>query len=133
MALQLLAFLAVLVVVSRWVVAPLRAGAGAAPGDAVSVSGEIPTLEAERDARLAAVRDAELDLRTGKLTPAEHAALDADLRTDALEALRALDAARERSLDADRTNLLAPSPANSPDPSTANSLDPSPARDEDES
>jgi hypothetical protein len=55
---------------------------------------DLVALEAERDARLAAVRDAELDLRTGKLSVQEHRALDGELRAEALEALRALDAAR---------------------------------------
>jgi hypothetical protein len=34
------------------------------------------------------VRDAELDAATGKLTAAEHRALDAQLRAEAIDALR---------------------------------------------
>jgi len=88
MLLELLAFLAVLAVTVRWVLAPVRCPrVGPAGADLVA-------LEVERDAHVAAVRDAELDLQTGKLTPAEHRALDAELRVAAVTALRALERAR---------------------------------------
>jgi hypothetical protein len=77
---DLVLFLLLLVVVARWVSAPLRRGAAPPPE---------PTAAAlEREARLVAIRDAELDARMGKLSPAEHRDLDAVLRAEALEALR---------------------------------------------
>jgi hypothetical protein len=90
MALELLAFVVVLGVTSLWVLAPVRrarAPRGVAPGD-------LAALEAERDMRIAAVRDADLDLQTGKLSADDHRALDGQLRAEALDALRVLEAAR---------------------------------------
>ena len=83
---DLVLFLLVLFVVARWVSAPLRRGAAQRPE---------PTAAAlEREARLVAIRDAELDARMGKLSPAEHRDLDAALRAEALEALRSAEPAR---------------------------------------
>lgn len=77
---DLVLFLLVLVLVTRWVSAPLRRGATPPPDE--------PAEALEREARLVAIRDAELDARMGKLSPAEHRDLDAVLRAEALEALR---------------------------------------------
>jgi hypothetical protein len=77
---DLVLFLLVLVVVAAWVSAPLRRGAPAVAGDSAA--------EVDRAARVAAVRDAELDAQMGKLTSAEHRELDALLRDEALAALR---------------------------------------------
>jgi hypothetical protein len=77
---DLVLFLVLLVLVARWVSAPLRRGAAPAPEPAAAAL--------EREARLVAIRDAELDARMGKLSPAEHRDLDAVLRAEALEALR---------------------------------------------
>jgi hypothetical protein len=90
MAIALLAFLVLLTGVAWWVLAPVRAGR-ASEGAA-----DLAALEAEWDARIAAVRDAESDLQTGKLAPADHQALDAELRRAAFAALRALERARAR-------------------------------------
>jgi hypothetical protein len=65
-------------------------------------------LEAARDAKLRELRDAELDYRTGKLSDADYQALDATLRAEAIEILRALDEARERLADHDRAERPAP-------------------------
>jgi hypothetical protein len=54
-------------------------------------------LEAERDAKLREIRDAELDWRTGKLTEADWQQLDAALRADAAEILKKLDATQQLS------------------------------------
>jgi hypothetical protein len=89
MALDLLAFLALLVAVARWVLAPLR-------GDGSIAGADLAALEAEWEARVAAVRDAELDLATGKLTAADHQGLDAELRAAAVAAQRALERVRDR-------------------------------------
>ena len=77
---ELVLFLVVLAGVAVSVSAPLRRGTPPAP--------ERSPEELEREARLVAIRDAELDARMGKLSPAEHRDLDAVLRAEALEALR---------------------------------------------
>jgi len=51
-------------------------------------------LEAARDAKFREIRDAELDFRTGKLSKQDYRALDNSLRSEAIELLRRLDAAR---------------------------------------
>jgi hypothetical protein len=76
-------FLALLALVALWVSAPLRRRAAPPP--------EAAAQALEREARLMAIRDAELDARMGKLSAAEHAELDAVLRAEALEALRSAD------------------------------------------
>lgn len=90
MALDLLAFLVLLTAVARWVLAPLRGGGGSSAG------ADLAALEAEWEARVAAVRDAELDLATGKLTAADHEALDAELRAAAVTARRSFERVRGR-------------------------------------
>ena len=91
-AVALLVILVALVAVVALVTAPLRAGAGertrAASADAVA------ELEARKEAKYREIRDAELDLRTGKLSAEDHRALDRQLRAEAVEILRALDEAR---------------------------------------
>jgi hypothetical protein len=53
----------------------------------------IAELEAARDAKYLEIRDAELDLRTGKLSDEDYAAVDRFLRAEAIEIMHALDAA----------------------------------------
>jgi hypothetical protein len=97
---DLLLILVVLAAVVVFVSAPLRRGpeTSALPleprGGTTSELGE---LEAARDAKLRELRDAELDHRTGKLSDDDYAAVDATLRAEAIEILRALDEARERA------------------------------------
>lgn len=52
-------------------------------------------LEAARDAKYQELRDAEMDLRTGKLSDDDYQAIDQTLRTEAIEILRRLDDASE--------------------------------------
>jgi hypothetical protein len=49
-------------------------------------------LEAAKDAKYREIRDAELDYRTGKLSRDDWERLDRELRAEALELLRRLDA-----------------------------------------
>jgi hypothetical protein len=87
-----MAYVLVLIVVAVAVYlisAPLRA-ARAPDADTADVA----ELEAERDAKYREIRDAELDLRTGKLSDADHAALDGSLRAEAVQILHRLDEAR---------------------------------------
>jgi hypothetical protein len=81
--------------------APLRmAREGAAAGEdaaeqararsSISVREE---LETARESKYREIRDAELDFRTGKLSESDYAAIDADLRAEALTILDALERA----------------------------------------
>jgi flagellar biosynthesis/type III secretory pathway M-ring protein FliF/YscJ len=88
-AIVILAF-ALLAVVLFVVSAPLRAG-GTDTGEARS-SPERDELEAAREAKYREIRDAELDLRTGKLSRADYESIDGALRAEALEILDRLQA-----------------------------------------
>ena len=89
---DVLAAILVIVLLSLvvWLVsAPLRAGAAAAE-DADAARRE--DLEAAKEAKYREIRDAELDFRTGKLSETDWRALDRELRAEAMELLRRLDA-----------------------------------------
>jgi hypothetical protein len=91
---QYLLVLVVLAVVVTVVSAPLRNARGQgreAPG-----ADRIAELEAARDAKYREIRDAELDVRTGKLSDEDFEALDSGLRTEAVDILHELDRAREQ-------------------------------------
>jgi hypothetical protein len=88
----LLVILAALSAVVALVSAPLRRGAlGRVRGDAED---EIEELEARKEAKYREIRDAEMDLRTGKLSQEDYRLLDRQLRGEAVEILKALDDAR---------------------------------------
>ncbi len=78
-----------------WVVsAPLRRGGArsTAHEDAAARAATLRLdLEAARDAKYREIRDAELDHQTGKLSDEDYAAVDAGLRTEAIELLHRLD------------------------------------------
>jgi hypothetical protein len=95
---QFLVILAILLVLVLFVSAPLRraaraTGREAEPGeDAFDASiRERAELEAAREAKYREIRDAELDHDTGKLSDQDYEAVDASLRAEAIEILRALD------------------------------------------
>ena len=48
-------------------------------------------LEAAKEAKYREIRDAELDLRMGKLSEDDHRAIDRELRAEAIAILRELD------------------------------------------
>lgn len=75
--------LVVLAVVVLVVSAPLRRAAQ----DEETEDAERAELEAARDAKYREIRDAELDHAAGKLSDEDYAALDAELRDEALEIL----------------------------------------------
>jgi hypothetical protein len=84
----LLVILALAVVV--WVVgAPLRRGPQVAD-DTVAV--ERDALEAARDAKYREIRELELDHRTAKISEEDFRRIDRQLRAEAVEILRRLDA-----------------------------------------
>ena len=80
--------IALLGVVVWLVTGPLRAGA-VATDDADAARRE--DLEVAKEAKYREIRDAELDLRTGKLSDADWRAIDRQLRAEAMEILRRLD------------------------------------------
>lgn len=87
-----------IVAVLAWVVtAPLRQRAG---GDAGTPEVEDPRaadLEARKQALYRQIRDAEVDRAQGKLTDADWRRVDAELRREAIEVLRAIDALDQTS------------------------------------
>jgi hypothetical protein len=54
---------------------------------------EVVELEARKEAKYREIRDAEMDLRTGKLSDEDHRVLDRQLRAEAVVILKALDEA----------------------------------------
>jgi len=88
----LLVIVAVLAAVVALVSAPLR-------GEPVQraraeAEDDIAELEARKEAKYREIRDAEMDLRTGKLSDEDHRVLDRQLRAEAVEILTALDDAQ---------------------------------------
>jgi hypothetical protein len=76
---------------AAWLIAgPLRPGRAAA--EETAESAERAELEAAKEAKYREIREAELDYRTGKLSEADWRALDSELRGDAINLLRRLDA-----------------------------------------
>jgi len=57
-------------------------------------SARVRDLEAARESKYQEIRDAELDMRLGKLRPEDHRELDRQLRAEAIEILRELDELR---------------------------------------
>jgi Tfp pilus assembly protein FimT len=85
----LLVIAVVLVAVMAIVAAPLRSGARERVRGAAA--DEIAELEARKEAKYREIRDAEMDLRTGKLSEEDHRVLDRQLRAEAVVILKALD------------------------------------------
>ncbi|HTA06042.1 MAG TPA: hypothetical protein VK774_06745 [Solirubrobacteraceae bacterium] len=95
-----------LVVVFALVSAPLRAArsrelAGEPPVSELDperqASNERGRLQSEREAKYREIRDAELDLRTGKLSREDYDAIDSALRAEALTILDEIEHLDERS------------------------------------
>jgi hypothetical protein len=86
-----LALFVLVVVVGLIVARPLLRGAADPRHDA-----ERQELEAAKEAKYREIRDAELDLRMGKLSEADWHATDRELRAEAIEILRELDALEGR-------------------------------------
>ena len=89
----LLVIFVVLGVVVVLVTAPLRAGRG--ERERSESADRIAELEARKEAKYREIRDAEMDLRTGKLSEEDHRVLDRQLRAEAVEVLHALDEATD--------------------------------------
>jgi hypothetical protein len=87
-------FLALLVLAAVvWLLsAPLRAQAAGRQTPAQERDAQRRVdLEIERDQKYAEIRELEMDLRTGKLSDADHRATDRQLRAEAVDILHALD------------------------------------------
>jgi hypothetical protein len=80
----------VVAVVVWFVAAPLRSRPD--PPQELSRRGTRADLEAAKEAKFREIRDAELDFRTGKLSEDDWRRLDGELRADAVELLRQIDA-----------------------------------------
>ena len=89
-ALAALLVIVVLGAVVLLVSAPLRAARRGAETDPAGARRE--ELEAGKEAKYREIRETEMDFRTGKLSEADYRALDRQLRAEAMEILRALDA-----------------------------------------
>ncbi len=94
--LEVLLAILLLAAVAAWVSVPLRrAGAPSEPGLEDPVLAE---LEARKQAKYREIRDTELDHAQRKLSDEEYARQDAELRREAIEILKEIDAAgAERS------------------------------------
>ena len=90
--------LVILLALAWFVSAPLRERPAAdedAGGD--TEDPVLAELEARKEAKYREIRDAELDREQGKLSAADWARADAELRREAIEILREIDALEERS------------------------------------
>ena len=87
----------VLIALLAWFVAtPLLRSGSQQADEPESEDPVIADLEARKEAKYREIRDAELDRAQGKLSEADWARADAELRREAIEILKALDEARDR-------------------------------------
>lgn len=87
--LALLVIFVALAAVVALVAAPLRGQTRARAQH--EAADEIAELQAQKEAKYREIRDAEMDLRTGKLSAEDHRLLDRQLRAEAVVILKALD------------------------------------------
>ena len=91
----LLVIVVVIAGVAAIVAAPLRRAGARDAGD--ELADRLAELEARKEAKYGEIRDAQMDFETGKLSQADHRALDRQLRAEAMEVLRAIDEASAAS------------------------------------
>ncbi|MDQ3729406.1 MAG: hypothetical protein M3355_07420 [Actinomycetota bacterium] len=84
----------VIAAVALFVSIPFRPGAKDA--DARIEDPERAELEARKESKYREIRDAELDREQGKLSQADWARIDSELRSEAIEILRDIDALEAR-------------------------------------
>jgi uncharacterized protein HemX len=78
-------------IAAGWAIAvPLRSSHTEAEDSAYQA--QLEDLEAAKEARYREIREAEMDFRTGKLSQEDWKAIDRQLRAEAVELLRRLDA-----------------------------------------
>jgi type II secretory pathway component PulM len=85
--LQYLLVLAVLAIALYAISQPLLSARRAS----AIASDDVRALEAARDSKLQEIRDAEMDMRTGKLSDEDYQAIDGALRAEAVQILERLD------------------------------------------
>jgi len=85
--LQYLLVLAVLAIALYVISVPLLSARRAS----AIASDDVRALEAARDSKLQEIRDAEMDMRTGKLSDEDYQAIDTTLRSEAVQILERLD------------------------------------------
>jgi hypothetical protein len=85
---SLLIILLILCAVVALLSGPLRSRGAAVRDESAD---RIAELEARKEAKYREIRDAEMDMRTGKLSEQDFRILDRQLRAEAMEILRALD------------------------------------------
>jgi type II secretory pathway component PulM len=88
----MLQYLLVLVVLAIAVYAISQPLLSARRASAIA-SDDVRALEAARDSKLQEIRDAEMDMRTGKLSDEDYHAIDGALRSEAVQILERLDVA----------------------------------------
>ncbi len=86
--------LVLVVATALWLAWPLLSEPGAEPASALALDPRVQ-LTSEKEAALAAIREADFDHETGKLSAEDYATLRADLEEHALRALTALDRATD--------------------------------------
>ncbi len=101
-ALVALVAIALIALVSFVVLRPLFAGEAEEPADSPALAERRAELDAAKEAKYREIRDAELDLGMGKLSPEDHRAVDRELRGQAIEILRQVDELEGRNPEAAR-------------------------------
>lgn len=94
---ELLLAIVVLLLFAAFVAVPLRRAPAEPGGVAAGEDPVIADLEARKESKYREIRDAELDRAQGKLSEADWARADGELRREAIEILKALDDARDRA------------------------------------
>jgi len=88
-----LAVIVLLALVAVVVLRPLLLGVPDDSGESASSE----ELEAAKEAKYREIRDAQLDFEMGKLSKDDHRAVDRELRAEAIEILRRIDALEGKS------------------------------------
>lgn len=91
-----LAVIVLLALVAVVVLRPLLLGVAEEGGESATRE----ELEAAKEAKYREIRDAQLDREMGKLSPEDHRAVDRELRAEAIDILRRIDALEGKSPEA---------------------------------
>jgi hypothetical protein len=83
----------VVVALAAFVAAPLRRQREPQTADLERLQARVGELEARKEAKYREIRDAALDRQAGKLDESDFAAVDAELRREAMTILKDLDVA----------------------------------------
>jgi hypothetical protein len=86
----------VLIALVAFVAAPLRREREPQTADLERLRARVSELEARKEAKYREIRDAALDRAAGKLDDSDFAAVDAELRREAVAILKDLDAAEAK-------------------------------------